>query len=188
MSFCLEVNYMLRDEDTALQNALLCSLILQDSKLTVGYDKELLHFQVSGDISQTHALSVIGPNQRQKQNHQTDLLSQLLAPQEIITERQKKLLFHCFFFKTYGTLQESTFPSAMESSLNYAFVFCRKKLGKQKADYASVIYSQVSKSSVVRDTSCSRCFEQELPEKQRGNETGVGCEGKCRAFSRRLCC
>lgn len=52
----------------------------------------------------------------------------------------------------------------MESSLNRAFVFCRKKVGKQKAAYASVIYSQVSESSAVRNTSCSSCFEQEVPE------------------------
>lgn len=32
--------------------------------LSVGYGKELLHFQVSADLSQTHALSVIGLNQR----------------------------------------------------------------------------------------------------------------------------
>lgn len=69
--------------------------------------------------------------------------------------------------KTYGTLWESTVPSEMESSFNHAFVFCRKKIRKTKSWLCLCHVQSRSQSSVLRDTSCSRCFEQELPEKQR---------------------
>lgn len=112
-----------------------CSLVFLDLaglvKLTVGYGKDLLHFQVSGHLSQTHGSSVNRAESKveiEPPNQPTSCHSS-----QGHTTGNKKVAFK-FFFKIYGTLQESTFASPMESSVNHAFTFWKKK---KKVDYAS---------------------------------------------------